>query len=239
MKILFSPSEGKNSGGDRVFDKSSLLFGDFRDEILDCYSDIINSDDSAAVKELTGLKDGVDRYIDALEHKNSMRAIERYSGVAYEYLDFHTLEDGAKEYLYSNLIIFSNLFGSIRADDYIYDYKLQQGKKIGTIAPERFYSAKATDFLDELLLDEQVLDLRAGYYDKFYKIKTPHITMKFIKNGKIVSHWAKAYRGIIAREMAIHNISSLDELIALNIDTLALSEIIEQKNSKQIIYNIL
>ena len=102
---------------------------------------------------------------------------------------------------------------------------------------DKYYKKEFSKKLDEYLSDEVVLDLRAGHYDKFYKPKK-YITMKFIKNGKIISHWAKAYRGIVLKEMAKNQIKTKQELLNLQIDKLTLTEIQETKNKITIIYEI-
>ena len=63
--------------------------------------------------------------------------------------------------------------------------------------------------------------------------------MKFLKNGKTVSHWAKAYRGLVLRELAKHNISSLKEFMSLEIENLRVQEIKKMKNKTEIVYNII
>ncbi|MDQ7042287.1 MAG: peroxide stress protein YaaA, partial [Sulfurimonas sp.] len=92
--------------------------------------------------------------------------------------------------------------------------------------------------LDLYLGSHDILDLRAGYYDKFYKNTKPYTTLKFLKGGKTVSHWAKAYRGIVLRECALHNITSLEEFMVLEIDGLVVKEIKTTKNKTEIIYDI-
>ena len=87
-------------------------------------------------------------------------------------------------------------------------------------------------------INQEILDLRAGFYDKFYIPKNPITTLKFLKEGKVVSHWAKAYRGIVLRTAATHQVQSVAELLALNIEGLVLSEIIQSKKKKEIIYTI-
>ncbi len=62
--------------------------------------------------------------------------------------------------------------------------------------------------------------------------------MKFIKDGKVVSHWAKAYRGIILKLLSKNNIQTFDELMNMNIENLSIFEIKEQKNKKEIVYLI-
>ena len=55
LKILFSPSEGKNSGGNET--KKDLLGAlGARDEILNQYNDIILRADEQEIKDLFGIK---------------------------------------------------------------------------------------------------------------------------------------------------------------------------------------
>jgi cytoplasmic iron level regulating protein YaaA (DUF328/UPF0246 family) len=239
LKILFSPSEGKNSGGD---EKKKELFGatNARDEILNEYNKIILSDDEEQIKKLFGIKKFSDAqiYINDIYNSNLMCAIQRYQGVAYDYLEYNSLTLEAQKYLKQNTIIFSNLYGAILGGDTIANYKVKQGNDIGSISPDKFYKDRFTYQLDLYLAQDEILDLRAGYYDKFYKISKPHTTLKFLKNNKTVSHWAKAYRGSILRELAKNNIKSIQEFMALEIDTLQVKEIKIIKNKTQIIYDI-
>ncbi|MDX1294644.1 MAG: peroxide stress protein YaaA, partial [Sulfurimonadaceae bacterium] len=83
-----------------------------------------------------------------------------------------------------------------------------------------------------------VLDLRAGYYDKFYKPSQPFTTLKFIKGGKVVSHWAKAYRGTVLRQLALNSVDSLDDFMKLEIEGLMVKEIKKVKNKTEIVFDI-
>ena len=65
------------------------------------------------------------------------------------------------------------------------------------------------------------------------------VRVQLIKNGKTVSHWAKAYRGLVLRALAKNNISSLEEFKSLEIDNLSVHEIKVIKNKTEIVYNIL
>ena len=239
LKILFSPAEGKKSGGTA---QAQALFGatNARDTILQAYNEIVLSQDEEKIKQLFGIKKWSDcqEYICDIFNSPLLPAIERYNGVAYEYLDFNSLEVDAKEYLYKNTLIFSNLYGALLGSDTIANYKVKQGNSIGSIAPDKFYKERFSYQLDLYLAKSDILDLRAGYYDKFYKTKQNYTTLKFLKNGKTVSHWAKAYRGIVLREIAKHNISSIEEFLQLTIKGLHLKEMKTAKNKTEIIYNI-
>ena len=239
LKILFSPSEGKRSGGNAP---ASELFGalDARDAILNTYREIVLSGDENAIKELFGFKkfSECEPYIVDIFNSPLMAAIERYDGVAYDYLKYQEQDALTQEYLQNNTLIFSNLYGPIRGGDTIANYKVKQGNSIGDIAPEKFYKERFSYQLDLYLADHDILDLRAGYYGKFYKVAKEYTTLKFLKNGKTVSHWAKAYRGIVLREAAQNNIESIEDFMKLEIPNLSVHEIKKTKNKTEIVYNI-
>lgn len=122
--------------------------------------------------------------------------------------------------------------------DQIPDYKLKQGETFENLKIEKFYNESFSDILDKYLEDEDILDLRAGFYEKFYTIKKPYYTMKFIKDGKVVSHFAKAYRGEILKIIAQKKINFFGELLQINIPNLNLIEIKEQGFKKEIVFII-
>ena len=241
LYTLFSPSEGKNQGG--VLPKErDILFGcEPRTNILNTYNTIVNSGDQETIKTLFGIKKESDiaPYIEDLFSAPKMPAIERYSGVAFGYLDFPTLPPEAQEYLKKQVIIFSNLYGSVLGGNLIANYKVKQGNNINDIAPDKFYKERFSYQLDLQLMGHEILDLRAGYYDKFYKTKQEYTTLKFLKGGKTVSHWAKAYRGIVLRELALHQVDSVEEFMKLEIEALKVEEIKIVKNKKEIVYSII
>jgi len=120
--------------------------------------------------------------------------------------------------------------------DLIPEYKLKQGEAVSDIKPEKFYHEHAAHLMEEYLKDEEILDLRAGFYDKFYKPTKSYTTLKFIKDGKVVSHWAKAYRGIVLREIAKAGIENMEDFIKLPIEGLTIHEMQTKKNKTEIIY---
>ena len=239
LTTLFSPSEGKHQGGN---ESKKELFGSdkARDGILRVYNEIILRKDEKELEKLFGIKNPkeFEPYLSGTNNTPLMCAIQRYSGVAYEYLDFISLNRSAQEYLKQNVLIFSNLYGPILGRDTIANYKVKQTNDIGNIAPDKFYRERFGYQLDLYLHDKEILDLRAGYYDKFYKTDKPYTTLKFLKDGKVVSHWAKAYRGIVLREIAKHNVTSLEEFNKLEIEGLHVRDIKTIKNKTEITYDI-
>lgn len=244
MKILFSPSETKIGGGDiKCIDKNSFIFPELfekRLEILEKYNNYLKNASNNDLEKLFGTKKigVIEKYKQDIFKSPIMKAIQRYEGVAYDYLNYNSLEVSAQKYIDENTLIFSNIFGVIKADDKIPDYKLKQGESFENLKIDKFYSDNFSQTLDNYLLDEDILDLRAGFYEKFYTIKKPYLTMKFIKEGKVVSHFAKAYRGEILKLLALKNIKTFEQLLNLQIENLSIVEIKEQKLKKEIVYTI-
>ncbi|NOZ90804.1 MAG: YaaA family protein [Epsilonproteobacteria bacterium] len=244
MKILLAPSETKKAGGDEKFILENLLFKELtpiREKLLNRYIDILHSKDRDILSKMFGLKKEQDiNYYSNRDILNepTMKAIQRYTGVAFDYIDYNSLDNSTQEYIDNHIVLCSNLFGFLRADDLIPEYRLKQGESIGDIKPELIYK-KESYLMQEYLKDEDILDLRATFYNKFYKPTKSYTTLKFIKNGKVVSHWAKAYRGVVVREVAKAKINTIEEFMYLPIENLSIDEIQTKKNHTEIIYSIL
>jgi len=243
MKILLAPSETKTSGGSAPFRLETLLFEELlphRTKLLHTYMNILQKGDMHALSAMFGLKKEADiqAHIRDIIHEPAMKAIERYTGVAFDHLNYATLNENAKTYIDTHVILCSNLFGFLRANDLIPEYRLKQGAAVGEIKVEKLYHEHGAPLMEHYLEDEEILDLRAGFYDKFYKPKKPYTTLKFIKDGKVVSHWAKAYRGIVLREIAQASVETIDDFMKLPIEGLSIHEIQTKKNKTEIIYHI-
>ena len=243
MKILLAPSETKKSGGEIPFNPNTLLFTElapYRTKLLHTYTNVLQQGDMQVLSKMFGIKKEADilKYKRDIIHELTMKAIERYTGVAFDYLKYEKLNNKAQDYIDENVILFSNLFGPIKASDLIPEYKLKQGEAVGNVKTEKFYNEHSAHLMEDYLKEEEILDLRAGFYDKFYKPTKTYTTLKFIKNGKVVSHWAKAYRGIVLREIAKAGVTSIEAFMKLPIEGLSIHEIQTKKNKTEIIYTI-
>ena len=244
MKILLAPAETKKDGGDKsIYTKDNFNFKDIfkiRDEVVQNYDSFIQNSTIDELSKWFGLKNlkECDKYSHSILELPTMKAIQRYTGIAFDALDYNSLSSTHQQYCDENIILFSNLFGALKADDLIPNYKYKQGSILPDIDVINHYKNNIKDTLDEYLGDE-VVDLRAGFYDKFYKPTAPTITFKFLKDGKVVSHWAKHYRGLVVRELAKNNISNFAELMSLEIENLKLLEIQQKKNIKTLIVEII
>ena len=228
LKILFSPSESKISlNTNDKFDGKKLIFSELfgkRAEILKRYDEFLKSANLDEIKKLFGLKELEDseQLRESLSKKGSIKAILRYDGVAYKHLNYRGLSDGAQKYIDNNVLIFSNLFGPILAKDEIAEYKLKQGEKLAGFDICKFYEQNFSKAVDSFLENDEILDLRAKFYEKFYVVKKEFTTFCFLKNKKILSHHAKAYRGEVLHQIANAKVTNKDELMALNFENLNL-----------------
>ncbi|WP_263832091.1 YaaA family protein [Sulfurospirillum oryzae] len=246
MKILFSPSETKSpkQTSDSI-NENSFIFSylyEKRYHVLARYQTLLEEHHLEKLEQLFGLKDEQKILLQASKNiftTFTCKAIERYTGIAYDHLLFDTLDKNAQMYLETNVMIFSNLFGPILAGDMIPEYKLQQGQSLDGFKSELFYKEHFSNAIDEWIGEESVLDLRAGFYEKFYTLKRPYVTMKFLKNGKIVSHFAKAYRGQVLREVAFVKPRDEKELGNISFSGLRIREIIEQKLKREYVFDII
>ncbi|MGB5868516.1 MAG: YaaA family protein [Arcobacteraceae bacterium] len=244
MKILLAPAETKQEGGENPpYRMKNFEFNQFfstRDKIVQYYDEFIKNSTLDELSKWFGLKNlkECEKYQHSILDKPTMKAILRYTGVAFDALDYQNLDSSIQKYCDEHIILFSNLFGPLKASDLIPDYKFKQGAILESIDVIKESKENTKVFLDEYLGDE-VVDLRAGYYDKFYKPTTSVITYKFLKDGKVVSHWAKHYRGLVVKEIAKNNIQNFKQLMCLEIEGLKLLEMQEKKNIKTLIMQII
>ena len=231
MKILFSPSEAKTAvSSNKFIDRGDFIFPNLyekRCEILKIYDDFLQKATVEKISKLFGVKNLTDEpsLRESLFKKGAIKAVLRYDGVAYKHLDYRSLDSAAQEFIDKNTLIFSNLFGPVLAADALPEYKLKQGERIDGLNLEEFYRQNFSGEINGWLGDDDILDLRAEFYEKFYRIRKPFATFKFLKNGKVVSHYAKAYRGIVLRQVAQKGVKNFDELCKMDIENLRLIDV--------------
>lgn len=234
LYTLLSPAESKEAGGTFApISAKSFIFPSLyekRLELLEKFENYKKGLDEKTLLEFFDLKslDENSEYRDSIFELPTEKAILRYSGVAYKALDFYSLSLEAKKYVLDNVVIFSNLFGPVLACDELPNYKLKQGAKIDGIDAAKHYKKEFSNALDTMFEGCEVIDLLAGYYEKFYTPKVKTLKPKFLKNGKVVSHNAKEHRGLFLRMLALRNINSIEEALSANFEGLRLVEILER-----------
>lgn len=235
MTILFAPSETKNRGGEGKFDLSKLSF-DFinRHDFVKLYEESLEKNEG--LDKLFSTKKDIELHKMLYHEQKTLCAIQRYTGVAYDYLEYEKLPQNAKYFLQRHLLIFSNLYGVLKPQDAIPYYKLKQGASLSGISMHSYYK-KELGFLNDR--DSEWLNLSANYYDKFFMPKHNLYDIKFLKEGKVVSHWAKAYRGLVLKECAINEIDSIQKLLNHEFEKIKLINVEDAPKKSTLIYEVL
>ena len=187
MKIIYllPPSEGKNVWW--VNEIESLSF-DFKKPL-----------DIARHATQKDLKCSWKRYMEGIEFNKNIKtskllpAISRYSWVMYNYIDYTSLNQWWKKYFEENFLIFSGMYGILKAQDLIWNYKLP----IETKWLYTYWGTQITDLLNNLKVD-YIVDLLPASYAKmvdFKTIETKIVRINFFhtKEGKLkkISHGVK------------------------------------------------
>ncbi len=211
MIALFSPSEGKNFLHYKFnlyppLALESLSFAgadkSLRAQVIAAYLESLK--DKKALPQLFGTKRIDEAMLTMCQNlctSPTIQALRLYDGVAYRALDIENQETQMQNLLFEYVIVFSNLFGVLKGGDKIPFYRLKQNAFVGGYDLKEYY-ANFSDELDTWIGEEEVLDLRAEFYQKFYTPKTRCYIPRFYKNGKKLSHYAKLYRGHFLRQVA-------------------------------------
>ena len=248
MKILFSPSEKKLTHHPAQIPSKNdfyqdLIAKDSLKNIITQYEGYLKKSTDSTIQKLFGKKTLSLEVLGLCQNLSTsplLSAILRYCGTAYEALDFETLKKSQQDYLQEKVLIFSNLFGLLRPYDKIPYYDLMQGEGFLDFETKKFYKAHQEQFLG--FLEGEILDLRAGFYQKCLTLGNDFQVYEpvFIKEGKTVSHYAKYYRGILLRECAKSKIPNSKALFKLKIQGLSHPRIQNLNNTKiRIFYEVL
>jgi len=220
--ILLPPSEGKASGGNGdPLNLGSLSFNSLdptRARMVKALGQLSQRPRSS--KKLLGVKGPALEKAMAenasLEVAPTLPAIERYTGVMYDAIDYRSLDGGARAVFSQSVVIMSGLFGMLRPSDKIPSYKLKMGAKLlrrGTCA------AIWKPLISKSLADNDgaigvIWDLLPNEHSAAWDpAKVPHearFTVKFVERAargqlKTVTHLSKLLKGALVRHIVLNS----------------------------------
>lgn len=201
--VLLGPSEEMKTGGNPfapdMFDyRSSDTFNYFsrlnpeRRTLIDRLQWAIRSSDDARLEEIFGiagrsLKEVKDAIL-GIYSAPLMSALDRYGpGVMYASMDFPGLPTGAQRRLLENGVVLSGLFGLLRPDDLIPNYRLAMNAIVpGIGAVSEYWRPHISSLLNEAIKGRFVWDLlpethRAAWDDDHAYAQKAHV--EFLVNG--------------------------------------------------------
>ncbi len=221
MFIILPPSETKAHGGSQgSIEWDRLSFPQLNSVRRDIAELLIGLDVDEAMKVL-GISDKLRPEAESntqLLVSPTMPAIERFTGVAYDALDAPSLPSSARE----RLVVGDALFGLIGAQDFIPHYRLSATTKLGGTTLKSRWGGHITQVLNRVAEEgELIIDLRSGAYQALgpcsLAVTVRVESVREDGSRKVVSHFNKHYKGLLARALALseHQALSVEELAQL------------------------
>jgi len=202
--ILIPPSEGKNIGGKfepkKLNSNNQKLLNElnsYKGNLEKLYG--VKGDNLEKVKEINS----------KIKTSKTLPAIERYSGVVYNGINYDTINN--KELFDKKVYILSGLFGLINAKELIPNYKF----KINFFKADKLWKEENKEFLKDYF----VIDLLPLAHRKAVEYENGiEVEFVIIKNGKAIpaGHQGKFIKGRFVRWLIENNIENIDKFDEFN-----------------------
>ncbi|MGA8112986.1 MAG: peroxide stress protein YaaA [Actinocatenispora sp.] len=208
MLVLLPPSESKAPGGRgaplRTESLSFPSLNPVRARLMDSLRTL--SSNVAVARKVLKLSEHQDAELanNLVIHESPTRpAIQRYTGVLYEGLDYASLSATARRRADRTLVVSSALFGAVRPRDPIPAYRLSGGATLPDLGPLR--SVWRQSLVPVLADAELVLDLRSAAYQALAPVPDA-VTVRVLSvrpdgSRTVVSHHNKSHKGRLARAL--------------------------------------
>ena len=207
MIVLLPPSEGKSA------DAGTGVFGEVEPELL--------KDTKSVLKHLRGLKGAdVGKFLGvkqtdkaaewlkrdlAIAKAGCLPAVDRYSGVVYDHIDFSTIK--SKKRAASRVVIVSGMFGAISGNAQIPEYKLPMNPWL-----TKYWKPINTERIAAIAKKKKVLSLLSQSYAKALEFDgLIHVDFKVQGGKKSAGHFGKAIKGRFVRFLLENNVKTVDD----------------------------
>ncbi len=227
LLLLLPPSETKSDGGSRVStniqpdDPHLRAIGE---KVRDHLIELSSGDAELAAK---ALKISARQAEKELARNRQLRdaevkpAAQRYTGVLYDALDAGSLDDAARQWLDSHVLIQSALYGPVSAGSAIAAYRLSYNSKLPGASLRERWAEAVTAYL--ATHQGPIFDLRSKGYVTLGPLPTDRDdavwadVVEALPNGEFrsLNHFNKRAKGLLVRKLAERHddlITTLDEL---------------------------
>ncbi len=234
--ILLPPAEGKQPGGNPfapdMFDyRASNTFNYFHDlnperrKLIDALQRTIRESTEDELSKLFGIRG--DALAQAIEINQNvynaplMSALDRYSpGVMYTAMDFPGLPTGAQRRLLEQGIILTGLFGLLRPDDLIPNYRLRMDAALPEIGKVgRYWQPHISRMLNRRLGGAYVWNLLPAIHQDAWEDEHTYVEMvrvlfftEVAGERKPVSHGVKTLRGQLVNYIVRETLESFEPI---------------------------
>lgn len=222
MKIIISPAKTVKEGQGQYGSLPQLLARteQIRKEVL--------KKDLYELMEMWGCSEKIaevnqKRFAEMNLSENLMCAIERYTGMQYQSLDYASLNETQKAYILKHVWIPDAFYGLLKADDGIVPYRMDFHTQIQINGRKDLYEYWK-DLPSSLIEDDLLINLASEEYAKailpYYNGSVVSIRFMQNKNGKLrsASTLAKKARGTFLRWMAVNSMESLEQMKNFDLD---------------------
>jgi len=138
--------------------------------------------------------------------KHCSMAIERYTGVVFKNIDWNSLNINSKIYINQHVRILSGLFGILKPDTLIPNYKL----KMNVLSLTKFWKNDISNYLEN---EDLILDLLPAIHRKAFHLEKNVVKINFMMNnkGKLFqsAHAGKVIKGKFIRFLAQNNVQDM------------------------------
>ena len=210
MKILIPPSEGKSKikPQEVKFADTGFIFERSVKQVVRLLNLIDNEDLRSIYGTSQEKSELFHRQNEDIFKSRCAPAINRYTGVVYQHLEWESLTKEAKEYMEKNVFIFSGLFGMTTPLTLIPDYKL----KMNVLSLQYHWAPILTDALKN---EDLIFDLLPQVYRKAYVPNKNTIQIEFKVEGKgstrSAGHFGKAVKGKFIRFLSLNQIEDIKD----------------------------
>lgn len=233
LEIWLPPSEGKvspKSGPTLDLDKLSFPgLNPDREVVIEALMKLAGRPDAAKVLKL-GTRAAAEAHLnEELWLSPCGPAIEVYTGVLFEALDAPSLAEAQQEKLNEVTRVASGLFGFLRPFDLVPNHRLSVGVNLPPLGGlATWWRPRLTDFLSKnpaAASGRVVLDLRSKAYQNMAPaLDRPVVRLDVMRDEdgerKVVTHWAKHWRGLAARHVILDPSVSADTDLTGLVDSL-------------------
>ena len=204
-------------------------FNEFNAErraLIDALQKQVKAGEADELETLFGVKgDTLQQAVDVtgeLYRSPLIAAIDRYNpGVMYAAMQFPELPTGAQRRLLENGVIFSGLFGLLRPDDLIPNYRLKMDASVNEIGKvSSYWKPLISKRLNELLEGQVVWNLLPGAHAAAWDDEETYARMFHVKfyredesgERKAVSHGVKELRGALVHHIVIELPETIEDI---------------------------
>ena len=222
MQILLPPSEGKNTpqSGEPIQLSQLYLADQLTTARLDVMSQLTRISSTEDAFQLLGVSKNLAADVERntlLSSSATSPAYQVYSGVLFQAAALNKLSAADWKKANQRLLIASALWGFLRPTDNIPSYRLSSSASLPGIGKMASYWHKVfTTITSEVVSSGFLIDCRSGSYQQAFKIPADRIVLetRILKEvnsvEKVVSHFAKHTRGLLAGFLATADIPNIE-----------------------------